>query len=632
MAEFVVTTLGDEAYSGGSEAEERADGGGLSLREALALSVGGEHAITFEDGLEGTIRIGDTDGDGTLDDPSLGTFVIAKRPNSFDNTTVSIDGDRRIAITGDRAADDARLSGDFTDVKASLEQNRLSDNVQIFRADWGGNLTLDGLTLTGGNAEGENANGGAVGVEMAGSALIENSFIIGNHANRGGAASSKAGSLVVRDSQIVFNQSADIGGGIRIFSDNDFRTDNVLLANNVAGSGGGAISVVGVANLRLVNTVLDSNSADHGGGVELTGFGQLISGTGLTVRNNEATRSGGAFDHFPEGKVDIVGGLITGNRAGDGTDIISKGTLTTRDVAIFANGTTPSGAAPQGAPAAAPATSADDQTVGGTASADLLRGLAGDDTVSGGEGADTVLGGTGDDDLRGGGGNDWGRGGQGNDLVLGNHGDDQLFGGLEDDTVEGGAGNDAVRGGRGDDEVAGGGGADTVDGGEGRDIVSGKAGADVVRGGQGSDVVKGGSGDDTVQGGRDGDIVRGGAGDDLARGGDGSDVVNGGKGEDQIIGGVDDDILIGDGKGQAMRFADHFMLEGDFGNDSIRDFDSGLDKIEMSGYQMADLEETREIDGDLFLRFLNPDSGNFNAIALLDAAGTFDAATDILFL
>ncbi len=37
MANFIVTTLTDEALGGGTLAAETADDGGLSLREALAL-------------------------------------------------------------------------------------------------------------------------------------------------------------------------------------------------------------------------------------------------------------------------------------------------------------------------------------------------------------------------------------------------------------------------------------------------------------------------------------------------------------------------------------------------------------------------------------------------------------------
>jgi fibronectin-binding autotransporter adhesin len=59
---LVVTTnadSGDDATTGGSYAAELADGGGLSLREALALAAGGDKTIGFAAGLDGqTITLG----------------------------------------------------------------------------------------------------------------------------------------------------------------------------------------------------------------------------------------------------------------------------------------------------------------------------------------------------------------------------------------------------------------------------------------------------------------------------------------------------------------------------------------------------------------------------------------------
>src|SRR5262249_29797396 len=59
-ANLVVTTLADEAYGGGDLAAEMADGGGLSLREALALAnaLGDHNSITFDDSLaNGTLTL-----------------------------------------------------------------------------------------------------------------------------------------------------------------------------------------------------------------------------------------------------------------------------------------------------------------------------------------------------------------------------------------------------------------------------------------------------------------------------------------------------------------------------------------------------------------------------------------------
>ena len=92
-----------------------------------------------------------------------------------------------------------------------------------------------------------------------------------------------------------------------------------------------------------------------------------------------------------------------------------------------------------------------DDTLTGTAGADLLIGLQGHDTLSG----------LGDGDLL--------CGGNGADTLSGGDGDDTLEGDRGIDTLSGGDGNDVLRGGQGDDSLTGGDGADAFSGGPGVD-------------------------------------------------------------------------------------------------------------------------------------------------------------------
>ncbi|MDZ7889619.1 MAG: retention module-containing protein [Pseudomonas sp.] len=88
----------------------------------------------------------------------------------------------------------------------------------------------------------------------------------------------------------------------------------------------------------------------------------------------------------------------------------------------------------------------------GTAEADLLRGDNGVDTLSGGAGADRLEGGNGTDTLNG---------DAGNDVLIGDAGNDILFGGNDNDIMNGGSDSDSLRGGLGNDILTGGSGADT---------------------------------------------------------------------------------------------------------------------------------------------------------------------------
>jgi len=164
-------------------------------------------------------------------------------------------------------------------------------------------------------------------------------------------------------------------------------------------------------------------------------------------------------------------------------------------------------------------------TLTGSAGADVVRAHVGNDVLAGGGGADSLFGGAGDDViyaaarpggtaagnsggtyLRGDEGSDWIGGGTGFDDINGNMGHDTATGGLGDDWVVGGKDNDLLFGNVGGDLVYGNLGNDTCDGGEGADTIRGGQDDDVVRGFSGADYVSGDRGDDTMTGGTGADL------------------------------------------------------------------------------------------------------------------------------
>lgn len=114
-------------------------------------------------------------------------------------------------------------------------------------------------------------------------------------------------------------------------------------------------------------------------------------------------------------------------------------------------------------------------------------------------------------------------------------------------------------------------GADAIDARNGNDTVYGWAGADTITGGQGIDKIFGGSGDDAIDGNQAQDALYGGSG---------SDIIRGLQGDDRIIGGFGADTLTGNDGADVFVFLD----ARDTG-DLITDFLSGVDKIDLSGFQ-----------------------------------------------
>ena len=182
-------------------------------------------------------------------------------------------------------------------------------------------------------------------------------------------------------------------------------------------------------------------------------------------------------------------------------------------------------------------------------------------------------------------------------------------------TLRGRGGNDRLRGGDGADVLFGGSGADRLKGGAGDDILRGGAGADVLFGGSGADRLNGGAGDD---------ILRGGAGADVLFGGSGADRLKGGAGDDVLRGGAGADVLFG-GSG-----ADAFVYGGEpFGQDTVRDFEDGVDMLDFSGsgLRWRDLEVSGDGEGNAVIRV----KGTENSVTLAGVDAALIGQDDFVF-
>ena len=128
------------------------------------------------------------------------------------------------------------------------------------------------------------------------------------------------------------------------------------------------------------------------------------------------------------------------------------------------------------------------------------------------------------------------------------------------------------------ENATGGAGDDTIKGNDGENLLKGRAGADVIRAEKGADTLKGDKGRDKLFG------------------DNGADTLNGGKGKDTLTGG---------------NGGDTFVFTDGFGKDTIKDFLSGPDMLEMgmTGINsMSDLQAIATQDGNhLVLDFVGKD-------------------------
>ena len=599
-----VTTTGDETV-GASLAADMTDGGGLSLREAVAWAESGD-TITFDRSLAGA------------------TLVLTQGSDISIDRSITIDGD----VNGDDKAD-VTLSG--------------NDTSRIFNIITGAtDVVLQSLNLTDGLTAG--SYGGAVRVNSSSAALtIIDSTIANNTAGTGGGGIYSKGTLSVVNSTISGNHAASYGGGITMASGTALSVVNSTITGNSVTNHGGGIMVANTVDLTIRDSTIVGNSA--GGN---TGGVRFYSGTTATITNSVIAQNTGN-NGADIGNGGIGGALIAGNdffgttvtidtdlgdningggnpRLGqlldnggtvltfsplDGSPLISAGnrTFLRADLAdIDGDGSTVDLLPQDGRGGARSVGTLDigavekitNEKITGTAAANIILGGTGSDTLSGLAGNDTLNGGSGRDVLKGGTGNDTyivddtrdkvseaGGGGQADlvkasasftlgsgleDLILTGHGNIKAVGnGLAND-LTGNSGNNLLQGKGGGDVLTGGGGNDTLDGGNGRDVMNGGSGndqflvddtRDKVVGGNGHDLVTASVnfvlGNDTEEliftgrgnlrgiGNNRDNAITGNAGGNELVGNDGRDTLTGGGGNDTLIGGAGNDRLDGDG-------------------------------------------------------------------------------------
>lgn len=296
--------------------------------------------------------------------------------------------------------------------------------------------------------------------------------------------------------------------------------------NDLFGASGGADTIDGGTG----SDTLTYQFAETGVSVSLGGAG-LNGATLISVEN----LTGSAFD-------DTLGGNAAANviTGGDGVDTL-----------YYA-----------GAPGGVTINLATGGT-GGWAAGDTYVGI---ENVSGNGFADNITGDDNNNVIQGGAGNDTLNGAGGIDTLSYADATAAVMVTLSNSYIIGGAGRDVVSG---FENVTGSAFGDTVTGDGAANVLSGGGGNDSLNGAAGADTVYGGIGNDTLRGNNEGDLLFGDEGDDRLSGENGNDTLNGGTGNDELAGGANNDC---------------FLFDTTDGIDTITDFRSGFDKIDVSAY------------------------------------------------
>jgi len=180
----------------------------------------------------------------------------------------------------------------------------------ILRVVDGGDLTLSGVTLAGGDA----GRGGGLLV-LGATAELTNVTISGNTAEHGGGISLEGGSLGLTEATITGNRAITIGGGL-YQSDGTATLAASQFGGNVAGGYGGGIAKAGGVVSLTDSTITGNTSGTTGAGIHnKRGLLSMMTSAVSGNRSTAGDRSGAGI-YNGEGRVTLSRTVLSGNVSG----------------------------------------------------------------------------------------------------------------------------------------------------------------------------------------------------------------------------------------------------------------------------------------------------------------------------
>lgn len=617
---LTVTTLNDESASTTNFAPEIADGGGLSLREALTIANADSTAntINFDTSLSGgTITLGGSQLEITSNVWIDGDINNDRTPD----ITIDADGKSRVirttgeevrleglTITGGSADQGAGImSGSNPGTSATISRpltiinSNISNNTVTASGSGGGLEAFNKTTIIGSTFTGNTAGHRGGGVNLYADSSIVNSTFTGNTADNGGGISSPYGAATIINTEISGNSANNTGGGIYGYVKTATIISSTITKNDAKSSGGGIggggrVFENSYVNLNTINGVYEPTVSVIINNVAPT---TILNDSAISYSISSSASQPQALDssatlYDSNGDADWVGGTLTAQITSgvQTTDELSISdtdgdfvTITVSGTDLIANGVDIGDISTSGGKVSGNNTltitfdnDAAFDTVQETIRALSFSATAGTDqrTVTITATDKNSLSSTDTRTIEASASGVSKTGTSGNDTLQGADGADTLSGGDGHDSLGGEAGNDSIDGGAGDDSLQGGAGDDTIQGAEGDDSLEGGAGNDLIYAAADRDSLYGNDGDDTLVAGGDKDTLEGGAGNDSLSGDDGNDTLDGGDGDDTLNSGAGSDSLTG-GMGK-----DTYIFETGNGDDYINDFSVTDDILDLS--------------------------------------------------
>ncbi|WP_082312753.1 hypothetical protein [Salinispora fenicalii] len=213
----------------------------------------------------------------------------------------------------------------------TIERAAAAEEFRIFFVEAGGNLTLNYLTITGGQTAG--VDGGGIRVIPGGELTVSHSTVTRNIAGGNGGGIANEGVTTVKRSTISRNTSPLQGGGINNTGVLTVHRTEVK-ANTGTIGGGGIGSTAGTVDVS--KSSVSGNWSDQGAGLFIVDGG-IGSVTDSHIKKNSAADVGGGV--FITGQLTMEKVVLAGNTAetGAGLHVVGGSTANISDSSIVDN-------------------------------------------------------------------------------------------------------------------------------------------------------------------------------------------------------------------------------------------------------------------------------------------------------
>ncbi len=271
---------------------------GAAARASVSATVPCSGAGGGAAGLVAAVNAANSGGGGSINLASGCTYALASADNTVPGLGASGLPVIATPITINGGSGGATIAGNNSDFR-----------IIAISGAAGGRLTLNGITVTGGNVAGQGPAGLGGGIfNLAGTLQLNRSLVTANSASGagGGIASGTMGA----------------GPGATLTLNNSEVSSNTVPPDGMGG--GGILSMAGT--LKINNGTIDHNSASGGGGIASGngnggGPGSIITINNSVISDNSATggaETGGA-GISNGGTLQMNNTQVTGNDAGEGT-------------------------------------------------------------------------------------------------------------------------------------------------------------------------------------------------------------------------------------------------------------------------------------------------------------------------